>query len=200
MPGFVTKVQFRLFPGAYGLGERSHLYDKRRTGFGVANGRAEEALQPSADFNRNAQIGERFVLEKHTAGHGDQPVIRKIHFVIAVRVRNREVSVGEPFCGDKRENLTLIDGCGDIVNLCAYGQRQSDENKHVDLRSGFCNPEQGGKGTVQQNPVGEQVIAAAARERELRKGQNTDTLSGSVANDRNYTLGVIVRVCDPDHR
>ena len=61
----------------------------------------QKTLQPCADFRRHTQIGERFVLKEHTAGHGHQTVTRQIHLIVAVGIRDGEVSVRDALGGNE---------------------------------------------------------------------------------------------------
>ena len=138
------------------------------------------------------------MLKEHAAGHGHQAVAGQIHLIVAVGVRDGEVPVRDALGGNERENLTVIERGGDVVDLRADGERQSDKGQQIKVSRCLDNPQQGLSGPVKEDSVREKIVAAAARKRKLREHKDLDALLCRRTYDLDHPLGVIVRVRDPD--
>ena len=131
LPGLIAGVQLGFLAGGHGFREGTQLNNQRGSGFSMTDRGRQKTLQPGAYFCRHAQVGECFVLKEHTAGHGNQTVTRQIYLIVAVGIRDREVSVRNALGGDERENLSMIERGGDVVNLGADCKRQTDKSKQI---------------------------------------------------------------------
>ena len=199
LPGLIAGVELGFLTGGDGFREGAQLNNQRGAGFRMTNRGGQKTLESCAHFHRNSQIGKRLMLKEHTAGHGNQTVTGEIDLIIAFGIRYGEVTVCDPLGGNESKNLAVIEGGGDVVDLRADSERQTDEGQKIIRAALFGDLDQGLSGTVKEDSVCKEIIAAASRKRKLREHQYLDTLLGRGADDLDHPLRVIVRIRDPNH-
>ena len=166
----------------------------------MTGGRGGEAIQIGTHLDGDAQIGESLMLEQDAVRERNHAVARQGDLVAAAGFREIEMRIRGVLCRNQRQDFAVIQGGRRIENLGTVRERQSDEHKHVEAFRGGQHLEQSLCRTVKKHGVREEVAAAAAGQRKSGEHQQTYILCSRLADTVDDSVGVIVRIRDPDNR
>ena len=196
--GQEADVQLRLVGGADGLREGGHLGDNGGAGEGMAQGRRGHRVHIGAQLHRNRQAREQLVFKQHIGEEGHTlPADDHLYGLLVGHGKVAAVHIGP---GHQTQQLPVAHGGGAAVEPGAGGDGQAHKAEHIHAPGGLHHPQQRLLGALQDHPVADDVIAAAAGEAQLRKHQDLYALFRGVLDTVYDLAGIIVGVCHLNHR